>query len=302
MATAFSLAYIFALPYIMLSVYFLASSPASIASWLFALPFLISAATPPVANPRIVGALSPMLAYFKYKEIHEWTEDEALEAFAAGRKYILAAVPHGVVSYVGFCSSVATREEFRIVPTAVAGAILKIPVLKHVLGIWCLIDASAPNLKRHLRRETAGPEGSVVIYVGGMAELFLSSPDEERLYLSKRKGFIKLALREGADVVPLYLFGNTSVLSVLRRGPLAALSRRTGMSLTFFWGRWGTPVPRNHNILFVRGRPLGMPHLPEPTDADVEEWHAKYCDEVRRIYEKYSEKMPMYRNKKLYIE
>jgi len=53
------------------------------------------------------------------------------------------------------------------------------------MGIFGLIDASSKNLKRYLAR--GGAKGSVVIYIGGIAELFKSSRKEERLYLSKRK-------------------------------------------------------------------------------------------------------------------
>ena len=37
------------------------------------------------------------------------------------------------------------------------------------------------------------------------------------------QGFVKLALRSGAEIVPVYFFGNTSVLSVLST---TALRRR----------------------------------------------------------------------------
>lgn len=55
---------------------------------------------------------------------------------------------------------------------------------------------------------------SIVLYVGGIAELFLSSPSEERLYVGKRKGFIKLAMRTGSEIIPCYYFGNTTCLEV----------------------------------------------------------------------------------------
>jgi hypothetical protein len=35
----------------------------------------------------------------------------------------------------------------------------------------------------------------VVLYIGGIAELFLSSSREEVLFVKRRKGFIKLALK-----------------------------------------------------------------------------------------------------------
>lgn len=44
--------------------------------------------------------------------------------------------------------------------------------------------------------------------------MFLSSPSEERLYVGKRKGFIKLAMRTGSEIIPCYYFGNTTCLEV----------------------------------------------------------------------------------------
>ena len=91
--------------------------------------------------------------------------------------------------------------------------------------------------------------GSCLLYIGGIAELFKSCTIEERLYLKGgRKGFIKLVLQTDSDVVPVYLFGNTSVLSVLRRGPLTDFSRRFGVSLTYFWGKFNLPIPRDEKV------------------------------------------------------
>mmetsp|Transcript_25130 Transcript_25130/g.35808 ORF Transcript_25130/g.35808 Transcript_25130/m.35808 type:complete len:171 (+) Transcript_25130:195-707(+) len=169
------------------------------------------------------------------------------------------------------------------------------------MGIFGLIDASKSNLKRHLTRNK-GIHGSVVIYIGGMAELFLSSRDEERLYLKKRKGFIKLGLTTpGVDVIPIYLFGNTSVLTVLTHGFLANISRKLKISLTLFWGKWGLPIPRDEKLLYVSGQPLGLPDIPNPTQEDIDKWHDKYCQEVTRIFNTYKERVPMYKHKTLVI-
>lgn len=88
-------------------------------------------------------------------------------------------------------------------------------------------------------------------YVGGLAELFLTSEKVERLYLMKRKGFIKLALQEGVDVLPSYLFGNTATLSILTTGILADISRKLGVSLTYIWGKWGLPIPRDCKVSMI---------------------------------------------------
>lgn len=44
-----------------------------------------------------------------------------------------------------------------------------------------------------------------------------------------------------------------------------------------------------------------MPHITEPTSDDIDKWHAKYCNEVTRLFDTYKERVPMYKHKKLII-
>ena len=54
---------------------------------------------------------------------------------------------------------------------------------------------------------TSKPKGIATILVpGGAFEARNWSKDEVKLYLNKRKGFIKLALRFGVDLVPSFSF------------------------------------------------------------------------------------------------
>ena len=181
-------------------------------------------------------------------------------------------------------------------PTAVASVLRWIPLLKDVVGLFGVMDASAAVFKARLAR------GSAALYVGGMLELFSSSRDREAVILSRRKGFVKLALRSGADLVPSYMFGNTTVLEALAAGPLAALSRAAGVSFTLFWGRWGLPLPRPVKLVFARGRPLGLPHIPEPTAADVDKYHALYCAKLLELFDNYKKHNPDYARKSLEVE
>lgn len=301
-ASVFSLIYLVAPSYILTALLaLLFQYPTRHAALLYALPMLLSAAVPGRGAPWLAPLLAPMLDYFDYHEEFETTDAQFRElAGKGGRRFIIAVQPHGVISFVGLCSWVKAPPDFRRIKTAAASAVLRTPILKHVMGIFGLTDASAANIRRHLKQE--GVEGSLVLYIGGIAELFLSCPEEERLYIGQRKGFIKVALREGADVIPAYFFGNTSVLSVLKRGPLAALSRRLGASLTLFWGQYGLPIPRDHMLLYARGRPLGLPHIPDPTPEDVDKYHALYVAEVTRLYNKHRERLPQYKHKKIIIE
>ena len=153
------------------------------------------------------------------------------------------------------CSKIAAPLQIQQhMPSAVASSLFRTPLLKNIMGIFGLIPASSSSLKKHFHSTVTGVSNpniarSVVLYPGGIAELFKSSRNEERLYLSRRKGFIKIALRENVDVIPVYLFGNTSVLSVCKIGLLANLSRKLGVSVTYFWGKYYLPIPRDDKVM-----------------------------------------------------
>lgn len=52
---------------------------------------------------------------------------------------------------------------------------------------------------------------SLGIVVGGAPEALSTRSDLIRLYLNKRKGFVKLALKNGADLVPTFQFGENDI-------------------------------------------------------------------------------------------
>ena len=306
-ASCFSLVYLVAPFYlisatVLLCYYKIVASP----MWLYyySAPMLVSALLPSMASPFCLSCLQPMLdTYFEsYEQIHECSPIDVIDQMINhGKNYIWAAQPHGVISYTAMLSAIVVPAEHRgKIRTAVADALLYTPILKHVMGIFGLTSASKASLLKTFQRQ--GLEGTLVLYVGGMAELFLSSHEKERLYLQKRKGFIKLSLHTGVDIIPIYLFGNTSILSVMTHGVLATLSRKLQVSLTYFWGKWNLPIPRNQcKLLYVSGQPLGIPHIPDPTQEDIDKYHALYCQQVQRLFDKYKEKVPEYKHKQLEI-
>ena len=299
------IASVFSFAYILTPLYLLAGIISFfILPWkealVFTAPIIVSALIPPIASPWLVGQLTPLMDYFDYEEAFDYTNEEIRTDLNAGKRFIVAPVPHGVISFCGMASGSAAPPDLRKVHTAVASSVLHTPILKHVLGIYGLTNASKSALQQRLA--LPGIDGCIVLYVGGIAELFQSSRQEERLFLSQRKGFIKLALREGVDVVPVYFFGNTTVLTLFQYGPLATLSRSLGVALTYFWGKWYLPIPCDDKCLYARGKPLGLPCILDPTDKEVDKWHQKYCDAIEGLFEKYKEKVPLYKHKTLFID
>ena len=181
-----------------------------------------------------------MPAYFDFEEVMEMTDEQTRELMRTKRA-IFAAQPHGVFTFGGACSGVTWGAgrfyHPKQVPTAVANVVMQTPFIKHIVGIFGICDASAKTLKKTLKKQ------SVVLYPGGIAELFLCDHETEKVFVHKRKGFVKVALQSGVDIVPVYFFGNTQILKVAKPAVLRWLARTTGISLTWFWGVGGLPIP-----------------------------------------------------------
>jgi hypothetical protein len=47
---------------------------------------------------------------------------------------------------------------------------------------------------------------------------------------------------------------------------------------------------------------LGLPHIPEPTDEDVNKWHLAYVKEVVRLFNSYKAHVPEYKDKHIRIK
>ena len=183
-AAIFSLAF-YAAPLLLLTApVIVLLSPRSWPAWAYASPVIVSALLPSRYNATVLHSwlMRQMPKYFDYTEVLEFTDKDVLE-YCKKRPTILVMAPHGVISYTGISSGLVdyagtlrNGEILRHFPTAVATVVMQLPILKHVVGIFGLIDASKKRLKQHLE-----DGGSCVLYPGGIAELFLSSPQEEHI-------------------------------------------------------------------------------------------------------------------------
>ena len=94
---------------------------------------------------------------------------------------------------MAMCEAVTDPESAMRTPTAVVSVLFRTPILRNLMGIFNLVDVSGRILKRQLLDgddDGDGGEGgglSVLLYVGGIAELFKSCRDEERLHLWERR-------------------------------------------------------------------------------------------------------------------
>ncbi len=110
---------------------------------------------------------------------------------------------------------------------------------------------------------------------------------------------MKLALRTGAALVPVYCFGENELYYQLPNPEGSRLrwlqeqvKKLTGVAFPAFSGRgimqysFGL-LPQRTPLLTVVGAPIMLPHVPEPTDELVQKYHELYCAKLKELYASY---------------
>lgn len=200
---------------------------------------------------------------------------------------LFAIFPHGVFPLGLLLSAGCSEEAFpehspEAVRTAlIASVFFYIPVISSMLTWLGCQPATHANVTSALQRGTA------YLLPEGIAGVFLTSRKEELVYLSRRIGFVRLALQEGASLVPVYMFGQSHLLDVLPGAGsyLEALSRRLRVSLMFFFGSYYFPLPRARPLTAVVGTPIPCPRIPQPTQEQVLDYHARFCRALRQLFD-----------------
>ena len=127
---------------------------------------------------------------------------------------------------------------------------------------------------------------------GGFEEATLTSTSQDRVFIKKRYGFVRLCLKYGVAIRPVYVFGEGKLFSNVQgfwRNRLAL--NRFGIPTIVVWGRWFFPLlpKKGVKIHIVVGKPIIVPKIENPTKEEVATWHNKYIGELKRIYDEYKE-------------
>lgn len=200
-------------------------------------------------------------------------------------KTMLCYHPHGALC-VGFAWTGAhcpTLDPYGIT-FLVVDVLPKLPLMGWVIN-WFgnMRGASAPVMKRLL---SAGR--NVALIPGGFEEATIMKRGVERIYLKRRAGFIKYALRYGYKVHPCYTFGESDTYSTFYWLQHARLwFNRYKVPAIVVFGSWICPIfPRaDTRINTFIGEPIAIPHLPDPSEKEVEEWHARYVEALQKLFD-----------------
>ncbi|XP_054003503.1 2-acylglycerol O-acyltransferase 2-A-like [Hylaeus anthracinus] len=226
------------------------------------------------------------------------------------KSYLFCSFPHGILAIGTFgafgtdclgCKEMFPGLDFRVI---ILDQHFRIPLFREYASMNGGVSSTAESLNYLLSTKPEPPftgRGTVLI-VGGASETFECKPGTYRILVKRRKGFVKIALRNGTPLVPVFSFGETDVYdqvyrpkdSYLRRAQ-DSIRKKIGLAPVLLIGRgffqysFGI-IPRRKRLTVVVGSPLELPKIPEPTPEQVDEYHQKFIDRLVELFESHKHK------------
>ncbi|KAK6340814.1 diacylglycerol O-acyltransferase 1 [Orbilia brochopaga] len=140
----------------------------------------------------------------------------------------------------------------------------------------------------------------ITIVIGGAQESLFAKPGT--ITLKMRKGFLRVAVRTGAHLVPVLSFGENDLFDQLIPEKsswihkLQILVKKVfGFTIPLFHARGifnydvGL-VPYRTPVNTVVGRPIPTVQCPDPRDDYIDELQDLYCQELERLWEEHKER------------
>ncbi|XP_055917482.1 2-acylglycerol O-acyltransferase 2 isoform X2 [Eupeodes corollae] len=234
------------------------------------------------------------------------------------RNYLLACYPHGALG-IGVFTNMGVdiskwKELFPKVRPNVGTLALHFntPFFRHLVESWGLVSVTRTSLLNNLTtsHDPKDPLNmaddctatAVAVVVGGAREALDSKPGKYILTIKSRKGFIKLAMKSGAAIVPVFSFGEVDVFDQVDNPPNSFIRKTqdfikkiTGIAPLLILGRGFFQynvgmLPQRKRIVQVVGAPIDVPKCDEPNEEEVDRLHQQFMDDLKNIFDTYKTK------------
>ncbi|RMZ78208.1 hypothetical protein DV738_g4007, partial [Chaetothyriales sp. CBS 135597] len=251
---------------------------------------------------------SAFASYFPMR-LHRTTELDPT------RKYIFGYHPHGIISHGAFAAFATEALGFSELFPGITNSLLTLDsnfrmllYREYVLslGIASVSRESIENLLSKGGADGKGMGRAVTIVVGGARESLDAKPGQMRLVLNSRKGFVKLAIRMGADLVPTLSFGENDLYDQVDSTTHPFIhkfqllfKKLMGFTIPLFHARgiFNYDVglmPYRREVNIVVGQPIKVVQQGTKdgkVDQDyLDRVHAEYVQEVERLWDEYKDR------------
>jgi hypothetical protein len=234
--------------------------------------------------------------FVAFKEFRKFLQirfivDDKLKAAQAqeGSQFIFGVFPHGSnadfrIAIDGMLPSILPNvaKSLRVLAATV---LFRIPIVRE-LCLWTgCVDARRSVAENLLKRGR-----SLLILPGGQAEQLRTVHGREIVFLQKRKGFVKLAMKHGVPVVPVYVFG---VSDYYHTSPFAHdfrmwLLKTMGIAIPLAWGIYGSsisPLPVPTTLVFGKPLHFSTKQVGSPSPEEVDSAHDEFCTSLRNLFD-----------------
>jgi hypothetical protein len=226
------------------------------------------------------------------------------------RKYIFGYHPHGIISHGAFAAFATEALGFSQLFPGITNTLLtldsnfRLPLYREYALRMGLASVSRESIENILSKGGPNGEGmgrAVTIVVGGARESLESKPGTPRLILRRRKGFVKMAIRTGADLVPVLCFGENEIYKQVDANSHPYLHRFQllvkkimGFTVPLFHARGVFNydvgmMPYRRPLNIVVGKPIRVVQEEHPDKETVDRVHEEYVRELVRIWDDYKD-------------
>eukprot|EP01041_Mallomonas_annulata_P007272 gene7272-14821_t len=207
------------------------------------------------------------------------------------RLYVFGFHPHGILPITLFWMC-AGRIWDTLLPginccVLTASIMHVVPLLRDLLQ-W----AGGREISRDTFRRTLVEGRNCVVVPGGQAEMLESrSGDRDVRVVTKHIGFIRMAIQEGAWLVPIISFGEVDILDNVRLPTLQQwFIRRFGAAMPHYpYGYLGLPIPRRVQVTVVVGDPIPTVKKADPSVEEINQMLSVYMMALKALFEEYRE-------------
>jgi 2-acylglycerol O-acyltransferase 2 len=203
-------------------------------------------------------------------------------------QFVIAVFPHGTAAdyRIGMDGMLDTvfPNIYNKIRTLGASVLFLIPIVREFVLWTSGIDASRTVAEKALDKGY-----TLLVMPGGESEQIQTIYQRERVYLKNRKGFLKLALRKGVPVVPIYVFGCSDYYqtSIALLQPRLWLVKNLGICIPFAVGMWGSILcPYPVKTTMVIGEPLvfKVKDATKPSPEELDEAHESFCMALMNLF------------------